>query len=208
MIATNSDEKDSIVDGVPSENERLVRAIKSGDPEAERTFVDRYLKPVRAMLMARSRNPDTASDLQQDVMIEAICALRRGQLQDPEKLAAFVSAIARNLLNNYFRSSRRTESLDLPDNLPDLSFTLGYVEEEQRANRAAEAIASLDPIDRAILQMTLIDGMKPAGIAEQLKMRSDVVRQRKVRATRKVIQMVRSQSQNTSPSHIHEGKAP
>ena len=208
MIATNSHENDPVVEEVASDNVRLVRAIASGDAEAERNFVERYQKPVRAMLIARSRNVDTASDLQQDVMIEALCALRRGQLQDPEKLAAFVAAIARNLLNNYFRSSRRTESLALPDDLPDLSFTLGYVEEEQRADRAAQAIASLDPIDRAILQMTLIDGMKPAGIAERLKMRSDVVRQRKVRATRKVIEMVRSQSQNGSPGHIHEEKVP
>ena len=88
--------------------ERMVRAIADGDRESEREFVQRYLRPVRAMLVARSRNPDLAADLQQDVMIEAICALRRGQLHDPAKLTAFVLAIARNLLNNHFRASSRT----------------------------------------------------------------------------------------------------
>jgi len=37
-------------------------------------------------------------------MIEALCALRRGQLRDPAKLTQFVIAIARNVLNNHFEA--------------------------------------------------------------------------------------------------------
>ena len=114
------------------ENERLVLAIANGDREAERTFAERYLRPVRALLLARSRLPDLAADLQQDVMIEAICALRSGQLRDAQKLSAFVSAIARNRLNNHYRSSRRTEALELPDDLPDLTNANNDIEEQQR----------------------------------------------------------------------------
>jgi hypothetical protein len=100
-------------------SERLVAAILNGDRAAESEFALHYMRPVKAMLLARSRNPDLAADLVQDVMIEAICALHRGQLREPAKLSSFVIAIARNLLNSHFRGEvRRPESLELPDNYP------------------------------------------------------------------------------------------
>jgi len=188
------------------ENERLVLAIANGDREAERTFAERYLRPVRALLLARSRLPDLAADLQQDVMIEAICALRSGQLRDAQKLSAFVSAIARNRLNNHYRSSRRTEALELPDDLPDLTNANNDIEEQQREAQAMLAISSLEPMDKTILQMTLVDGLKPGVIAKRLQLNPDVVRQRKLRATRRVIEFVQRQSQNETPGHSIVGK--
>jgi len=184
------------------QSERLVRAIAGGDREAEREFVARCAPPVRAMLLARSRNPDLASDLQQDVMIEAICALRRGQVHDPAKLSAFVLAIARNVLNNYFRTSRRTEALDAPEDLPDLRSAAERLEEQEWQERALRAIGTLAAVDRAILQMTLVDGLKPGIIAARLRLSPDVVRQRKLRATRRVIEIVRGESQTRPSGHI------
>ena len=180
----------------------MVRAIADGDRDAEWDFVQRYLRPVRAILVARSRNPDLAADLQQDVMIEAICALRRGQLHDPAKLTAFVLAIARNTLNNYLRTSSRTVALELPDDLPDVNSESDRLEEQEWEGRALKAISSLEPLDRNILQLTLIDGLKPGVIAERLHLNPDVVRQRKLRATRRVIELVQGPSQKGISSHI------
>jgi RNA polymerase sigma factor (sigma-70 family) len=186
-----------------TESERLVGAILAGDRAAEREFALRYLRPVKAMLMARSRDPEVAADLQQDVMIEAICALRRGQLREPEKLSGFVMAIARNVLNNHFRGqARRPESLEVPDELPDLRSAADDAEERQRETLAMRAIDNLEPVDRSILQMTLIDGLKPGVIAERLGLNPDVVRQRKLRATRRVIEFVRRQSQIDFSNHM------
>jgi len=189
------------------ENERLVSSMLAGEPQAEHDFALRYMRPVKAMLLARSRNSDVAADLLQDVMIEALCALRRGQLRDPAKLTQFVIAIARNMLNNHFRGEvRRPESLELPDNLPDLSFPEEKGEQQDRENLALKAIASLEPLDRKILQMTLVDGLKPGVIAERLRLNPDVVRQRKLRATRRVIDFVRSPSQTDSNVHSITGQ--
>jgi len=206
MIAEYSDGSASVTKEAMQENERLVLAIANGDREAERTFAERYLRPVRALLLARSRLPDLAADLQQDVMIEAICALRSGQLRDAQKLSAFVSAIARNRLNNHYRSSRRTEALELPDDLPDLTNANNDIEEQQREAQAMLAISSLEPMDKTILQMTLVDGLKPGVIAKRLQLNPDVVRQRKLRATRRVIEFVQRQSQNETPGHSIVGK--
>ncbi len=207
MSVEQGDKPGSLTQEAAQENERLVRAIANGDREAEQAFAARYLRPVKAMLLARSRNSDVVADLLQDVMIEAICALRRGQVREPAKLSGFVAAIARNRLNNHFRASARTpESLEFPDHLPDLSSDTTRVEEQERENLAMSAIASLDPIDKSILQMTLVDGLKPGVIAQRLNLNPDVVRQRKLRATRRVIDFVRRQSQTDSPDHIVVGK--
>lgn len=207
MEAGRSDERIPLAQEPASGSERLVLAIAGGDRDAERELAVRYAGPVRAMLLARSRNPDLAADLLQDVMIEAICALRRGQLNDPAKLSAFIQGIARNLLSNHFRSSRRTETLELPDDLPDLRLVNDRLEEREWQERALAAISSLDRIDRAILQMTLVDGMKPGAIAARLRLNPEVVRQRKLRATRRVIEMLGQRSQSAAQDHSVPGRA-
>src|SRR5580658_7481214 len=141
MSAEYSDGAGLLADQAAQESVRLVAAIGAGDREAEREFAQRYLPRVRAMLLARSRNPDLTADLLQDVMIEAICALRRGQLRDSAKLTQFVMGIARNLLNNHFRASVRSpESLELQDDLPDLAKATDPLEEQQRQTQALDAI--------------------------------------------------------------------
>ena len=200
-------QESSLMQEAAQENERLVRAILEGNREAENAFAQRYMRPVKAMLLARSRNADLAADLLQDVMIEAICALRRGQLREPPKLSSFVIAIARNVLNSHFRGEvRRPVSLALPDNLPDLASNANGVEDQEREMLALRAIASLEPLDQSILQMTLVDGLKPGVIAERLRLNPEVVRQRKLRATRRVIEFVRRQSQTDSAVHLVAGQ--
>jgi RNA polymerase sigma factor (sigma-70 family) len=207
MSVEQGDKPSSLTQEAAQENERLVRAIVNGDREAEQAFAVRYLRPVKTMLLARSRNPDVVADLLQDVMIEAICALRRGQVREPAKLSSFVAAIARNRLNNHYRASARTpESLEFPENLPDFKTDAIRLEEQERERLAMSAIASLDPVDKSILQMTLVEGLKPGVIAQRLQLNPDVVRQRKLRATRRVIDFVRRQSQTDSSNHIVVGK--
>ena len=206
MSGDGSDRTWQSSDRPGAENAALVEAIVAGDREAECEFVARYQPRLRALLLARTRNHDAAADLMQDVIVEAICALRRGQLREPCKLTPFVLGIARNLLLGHFRNAaRQPEPIEMPDHLPDLRAHF-FASEDHREATAMAAIASLDPIDRSILQWTLVDGMKPGAIAEKLNMSSEVVRQRKLRATRKVIDLVRSQSQKLSRIHIVSGR--
>lgn len=200
--------RDSSARELAQGNEHLVQAIAGGDREAEHAFAMRYMRPVRAMLLARSRNPDLAADLRQEVLMEAICALRRGQLREPAKLTPFVIAITRNVLNSHFRTAgRQPESVELPDDLPDLSSANEAAEEQERETQAMQAISSLDALDRTILQMTLVDGLKPGVIAMRLNLNPDVVRQRKLRAIRRVTDLLRRQSQTGQSGHIKLGSA-
>jgi RNA polymerase sigma factor (sigma-70 family) len=138
-------------------------------------------------------------------MIEAICALRNGKLREPAKLDAFVLGIARNLLNNHFRGlARQPESLESPDELLDLTDSTDTIAEQEERDLVRRAIATLEPMDQSILQMTLADGLKPGVIAERLGLNPDLVRQRKLRATRKLVEFVSRVSQNKLAAHIKE----
>jgi RNA polymerase sigma-70 factor (ECF subfamily) len=206
MHCEETREAEGVAEQAALENERLARAIGAGDREAEREFALRYLPRVRAMLLARTRNPEIAADLQQDVMLEAICALRRGQLREAAKLSAFVLAIARNLLSKHYRgAARQPASLEFPDHLPDLKCIPDRLEERRRQDLVSSALSSLAPADKAILQLTLVDGLKPGEIAQRLRLNPEVVRQRKLRATRKVVDFVSKLSQKGPRVHFMAG---
>jgi RNA polymerase sigma factor (sigma-70 family) len=197
----------SLLSSSAEADERLVQLIAEGNSDAERLFVQRFMRPVRGMLLALSHDPELTADLLQDVMIESICSLRRGQLRDPRKLKAFVAAVGRNALNkHYFRKTRRPASVELPDDLPDLRPFDGEKEQEERGILAAEAIATLESTDRKILEMTLVEGLKPGEIARQMGLNPDVVRQRKLRAIRRVIDFVRQASQKRTSIPLVEGR--
>ncbi len=187
------------------ESERLVLAITSGDREAEQRLVSLYLPKVKVVLKFRTKNAEIAADLLQDVMVEAICALRNGQLREPAKLPAFILGIARNLLNNHFRGiARQPVSLESPDEVPDLTDATEAIAERQEHDLVRRAISALNPTDQSILQLTLAEGLKPGVIAERLRLNPDVVRQRKLRATRKLVEFVSRLSQKKLAAHIKE----
>ena len=178
---------------------QLTAAIASGDRAAETIFVERYQPQVRVMLRSRLRNADMKADLVQDVMLASISALRRGQLREGSKLPAFIAAVTRNTLHKFYRSSTRSPlQLDEPELLPDLRMPNQYVEAQLQQQLALSAIEKLDHTDRQILQLTLVEGLKPGVIAKQLNLRADFVRQRKLRAARFVINFVQGLSQNKS----------
>ncbi len=187
---------------------KLVNAIAAGDAQAEEHFVKKFLPLVRALLLARSRDVDATADLQQDVMIEALCALRRGQIREADKLPAFVAGVARNVLNNHFRQDARVQ---MESEIPE-----GYsppvqeseLAEQQRRGMAACALDSLPDLDREILQMTLVDGMKPGIIAMKLNLSPEMVRQRKLRATKRVVEFVRRLSQKPRQTPLLIGRTP
>jgi RNA polymerase sigma-70 factor, ECF subfamily len=173
----------------------LVSRIGNGDEAAEDELVRTYLPRVLAFVCARTQDRDLANELGQEVMLAVLCALREHRLRDPDSLAGFVYGIARNLLNDWIRT-RAQEKLDpLP---PDFEYAQACpnYEESDRVSAAHRAIDTLDPADRRILLMTLVDGLKPGDIAEAVGMTSVVVRQRKSRALKKVIGLVRGASRN------------
>ena len=139
----------------------------------------------------RTRDAETARDLRQDALIAALRALRNGELREADKMAAFVYGTARNIINNHLRTRAQapaSESID-PDTLAAAAFD--GLEAAERLALAREAIGRLEPADRGILRMTLAEGLTSAEIGTRLQITSELVRQRKSRALKKVIETVK-----------------
>jgi RNA polymerase sigma factor (sigma-70 family) len=173
----------------------LTARVRHGDASAEEELSRHFYPRVLAMAVVRLRDPEVAREIAQDVLLAVVVALREGKLREPEKLPGFVSGTARNLVNNHFRSQGelpRTVELDpeTPSGI-DLETEVELAEQRQRVRAVLERIA---PQDRAILLLTLVDGMNPREIAARVGLSFENVRTRKMRAIRHVTEELRKVS--------------
>ena len=175
----------------------LAERIRRGDAAAETELVREFSHRIFVMGVVRTRDREAARELAQDVLMAVIGALRKGQLQDAEKLAAFVHGTARNLINNRLRSDSQKPTLEpLPEDLAQASFVV-QLEDTERARLVHQALERLGPEDRKILLMTLVEGRKPGDIAAALGLTPEVVRTRKLRAVKKVTELIKKRLSRT-----------
>lgn len=173
------------------EDRRLVERIAAGERAAEAELAERFDRRVNVMMAVRTRDREAARDLAQETLIAVLSSLRKGQLRDPERLAAFVYGTARNVLNNHFRQrQQRPAAVELT---PDVASFLPEDELEgaERTRALREGLGQLDSDDRAVLVMTLVDDLKPGEIARRLGLSPEVVRTRKSRALKRLTDHVR-----------------
>ena len=179
------------------EHGRLVDRIRSGDGAAEEELV-RFVSPrVFAMLVARTRDREAARDLLQDVLIAVLRSVRDGALRDAERLVPFVHGTARNLVNNYFREKVREPKTEELSDVHAEVVNHEALDLEERERMVRQALAMVDGTDRQIVLMTMVEGRKPGDIAERLGLSSEVVRQRKSRAIRKISDFIKALSQSS-----------
>jgi RNA polymerase sigma factor (sigma-70 family) len=153
--------------------------------------VHEFSHRVFVMGVVRTRDREAARELVQDVLMAVIGALRKGQLQDADKLPGFVHGTARNLINNQLRSRSQRPTLEpLPEDLAQ-ACSAERLEDAERVGLVQQALERLGQVDRKILWMTLAQGHKPGEIAAALGLTSEVVRTRKLRAVKKVADLIR-----------------
>jgi RNA polymerase sigma factor (sigma-70 family) len=167
----------------------LAERILAGDAAAESELVRLFSPRLFAMLCARTRDREASRDLLHDVLINVLRALRNGQLRDAGKLAAFVHGIARHAAQGHLRGKQFREQ-PIEDE-PAARVAGDVIENSERRDLIRLALNELDSTDQDILIRTLVDCQKPGIIARALGLSSEVVRQRKLRATRKVAEFVR-----------------
>ena len=174
----------------------LVVRVAEGDATAETELVHLFTPRIFMMGMVRIGEREAVRDLVQEVLISVICALRKQQLLDSEKLAAFVAGTARNLINNYLRKkTRRPREETLSWDLEQVVIDAELVETEQ-TRVLEQALRELDEDDRQLVNMILTDGLKPRQIAARLGLTAEVVRSRKLRAVRRLANLVREMSRS------------
>jgi RNA polymerase sigma factor (sigma-70 family) len=188
--------------GLPSDTSAgqpraLAERIRQGDASAETELVHEFSHRIFVMGVVRTHDREAARELVQDVLMAVIGALRKGQLQDADKLPAFVHGTARNLINNQLRAESQEPPLEsLPEDLAQEN-VVEQLEDAERGRLVRQALERLGPEDRRILLMTLVEGCKPGEIAAQLGLSSEVVRTRKLRALKKVTDLIEKKLSRT-----------
>jgi RNA polymerase sigma-70 factor (ECF subfamily) len=134
-----------------AEPAELVRHILAGDPAAEREMVERYSQGVRFLLLQLTRDPAWADDLYQETFRLALEKVRGGELREPDKLPAFLSALARNLFLAQVRRSGKH---------PEVSGELEREDTEPR-DRAPGPLTRLLDKEGAALVRRLLAELEP-----------------------------------------------
>jgi RNA polymerase sigma factor (sigma-70 family) len=154
------------------------------------------------MLGARIHDREAARDLAQEALLASLTALRAGQLRDGEKLAAFVHGIGRNVANNYLRKRQGAPvEVELEPVHAVVESAAAAFDRQEDRQLADRALKTLGDRDRAILTLTLVEGLKSGEIARRLGLGADAVRARKSRALKQVVEEVRRLSRSRRDGH-------
>jgi RNA polymerase sigma-70 factor (ECF subfamily) len=177
---------------------RLAERIRATDAAAEEELFGMFHKRIRGFAIAHTRDTTLADDLAQEVVWAVIRALRDGKVQQPAGLPAFVLGTARNLLANRIRERSRSRTEPLTGDM-ESSIPAPPAADFERHHSARQAIQRLEPHERAVLLLSLVDGLSPEEIADRLNITAESVRKRKSRALRRLWETLGRGSQSAGP---------
>ena len=180
----------------PVDQKALAERIRGREGSAEEELVSLFKERILFLAIARTRDPEMARDVTQDVLIAVLHALRSGQLREPERLAGFVYGTARNIINNHLRGRAQLSRDDPIEAAANLADPANISERSERALLVRHALAALDPLDRKILVLSIGAGLTSSEVGARVGLNSDAVRARKSRALKKTIERVRRLSRS------------
>lgn len=149
------------------DDRELAEALASGDPGGLAGVYDQYSDRLYTYCWSLLRNRDAAADAMHDTFV--IAAQRIGQLRDPERLRAWLYAIARNECLRQLRQLSRTAELDEAFDVADDSIDMdsGLRNQELRALLAA-ALEGLNPREREVIQLAVQHRLEVNDVADAM----------------------------------------
>lgn len=165
---------------VPDDEEIVVAA--QADPRAFATLYERYLNPIYRYCYNRLGSREAAEDAAGEVFLKALAnlpAYRRGTF------AAWLYAIARNVVTDTFRRVRPAQGLEEADGADSgpAAESLSLAGDETAALRAA--LARLPEEQRAVIELPAA-GWSDAQIGEMVKKTPAAVRMLRYRAMQRL----------------------
>jgi len=145
----------------------VVASIVAGDPDGLAEAYDRYADPLYIYCRTLLRDPADAADAVQDTFV--IAAGQLDGLRDPERLRAWLYAVARNECLRIGRTRTSMPVLDEALDVSDGSADVGRGAE--RADLSAlfdDAKGGLNAGDREVIELQLRAGLEPGEVADVL----------------------------------------
>lgn len=151
----------------------LTERIAGGDVHAESELVQRCGPTLRFLTRRYARHEADAEDLYQETLMLGLEKIRRREVREPERLAGFLRALAKNLSTQQYR--RRSYQVEKPaDGLPDAaagrpSGALGGLLRDERVRLTRRLLAELRvPRDREVLFRYYIAEQESSRICDEL----------------------------------------
>ena len=145
----------------------VVAAIVAGDPEGMAQAYDRYALPLYSYCRSLLREPADAADAVQDTFLIATSKL--GGLRDPGKLRSWLYAVARNECYRRVRAGAATSALDEAGDMTAESVDVASAVEQAEVRQfVRDAIAGLNPSERDVIELSLVQGLDGDELADAL----------------------------------------
>jgi RNA polymerase sigma factor (sigma-70 family) len=145
----------------------IVEFIVAGDPDGLAAVYDRYADPLYKYCRSMIGDPADAAHAVRDTFV--IAASRLDGLREPERLRAWLYAVARNECLGMLRDRRSRSALDEAPGMTAGTADVG--EDAERAELRAllrDAAGGLNPAEREVIELQLRQGLEPAEVAAVL----------------------------------------
>lgn len=174
----------------------LVELAQGGDTEAFGQLYDRYVTGVFRYLYARVGNTQLAEDLTADTFLRALRSLHTFEWKGKD-FAAWLTTIARNLMNDHFKS-RRTRTEFATDVFPDRADNGRGPEGDVLASLSnaelMQAVAGLPADQRDCVLMRFIQELSIAETAQVLGRSEGAIKQLQLRAVRSLAKVLQPEA--------------
>ena len=145
----------------------ILKRIAAGEADAVRECLDKYGGLVWSLARRMLRNTEDAEDVVQDVFVDIWKNAKRFDESQASE-TTFIAMIARRRIIDRIRYSSRRVTADSLDDIvaepADRSDRSMQISVE--ANQAAEAVATLRPEQRQVLQLAIVHGLSHQEIAD------------------------------------------
>ncbi len=141
-------------------DESYVERLRTGDFRTQEHFVAYFTELIQLKLRSRLHSPQAIEDVRQETFTRFFAALRGDKFRQPESLGAYVNSMCNNVLNEQYRDTSRSRSLDEEEErdfpAPGVD-VLGIVVAKQMGEKVREILAEMPERDRRLLREVFLE---------------------------------------------------
>lgn len=155
-------------------DEDYVRRLRERDPETSWHFYTYFSELLLLKLRRRLTSLDAIDEVRQEVFTR--CYEHLNELRDPRKLGAFVNSICSNVLKEYYRAEKRTDSLGEQTDIADGNDPDATQDSARAASRVRRVLDQLPPKDAEILRAIFLEEANKDDICRRFEIDRDYLR--------------------------------
>jgi RNA polymerase sigma-70 factor, ECF subfamily len=149
---------------------QYVQQLAEGDPSVERHFSSYFDDLIRIKLRRKGWSTHDVEDARQETFLRVLQKLRRGELEQPDRLGAFVSSVCNNIVLEFYRTRFRNPGVEpdqdeVPDDRIDIDRDLIA---EERKKWVRLTLQELPKTDQTVLRMFFLEDRSREYICETM----------------------------------------